>query len=76
MTEGPVPIESPPVTWRVLFTDGRVIDFTGRSDSSDVRGQMLRHATATGSDKDVRIEGLVTVDDGTDRQLDLIGGTP
>ena len=64
--EGPVPIESPPVRWRVLFDDGRVIDYEGRSDTSTTRELMRQHAIATASAKDVRILSVLElVDDGT-----------
>ena len=55
----------PPVHhYRVLFTDGRTVDFTAWQDSSDVRKLMLDHATATGSHKDVGIAGMVALDVG------------
>ena len=60
--EGPHRIDSPDVTYRVMFDDGRVIDYVCRSDTSSMRQSMLAHARATGSAKDCCIVHILTLD--------------
>lgn len=60
MTEGPVYIPVPLVHTRVLFSDGRTIDFVGHVLRSGGKAE-LAHAIETGSGKDVKIVGTAVI---------------
>lgn len=56
----PVPIPVPIYRYRVLFSDGALVDFLAYSDHSGIRGDMLEHhyGKRTKPPAEHRIEGI------------------